>query len=143
MLASVGFSVAPVLEGRYEVCSGVFDNGTGRTVDFIAATDPVPFVVLGGAVLIGGCAVLGGLERLAKKLEMRSSGHSAECKKLGRFPMVDVHFGLRFSLKERAFGCTFHPKPVCVGLDGSTVPLAGAGSVEQFDYLPEGKDAEP
>ncbi len=112
------FSATPAIDGRYVIYAGVLDK-VGGTVDFIAATDPIPLILLGGAVLVAGCAVLSGLERLVTRMEAQSSGFIDECRVRGGFPVVTAEVGLRFNPFKGDFGCNIRPKMECKGIDGN------------------------
>jgi hypothetical protein len=116
------FSATSVVDERYVIYAGTLDKVDG-TVDFIAVTDPIPVILLGGAVLVAGCAALSGLERIATRKEARNSGFMEECRARGGSPVVTVEIGLRLNPFKRDFGCNIRTKMECRGLGGDTMSV--------------------
>ena len=116
------FSATSVVDERYVIYAGTLDKVDG-TVDFIAVTDPIPVILLGGAVLVAGCAALSGLERIAARNEARNLGFMEECRERGGFPVVTVEIGLRFNPFKHDFGCNIRTKMECRDLDGDAMSV--------------------
>lgn len=134
----VGFSGERVGDGPYEVYTGAVQSGE-RGADFIAITDPVPVIVIGLVAVVGGCAALAGLSVIMMKLEARTNGFRTACREAGGFVTgTTPHLGVRFSLREHAFGCVVVPgKPDCVGLEGKSIVTSVETDRLDFDVLDE------
>lgn len=105
---------------RYELSAGSVEN-RGRRVEFIAITDPLPFIAIGGLVLVGGCAALGGLAFGIEKIQAKTSGFNEKCRAEGGAPVVKPQFGLRFNPFKGEFGCTVKAQMECLHPDGALI----------------------
>jgi len=117
----VDFSATPILGGRYEVLSGLVNKGPVGEADFIAVTDPVPIVILGGGILAAACMAFTGFAYVLQKVESWSSGFADACRKSGGIPVATVEIGLSFSLRKRDIGCKVTPRLECKRLDGTVI----------------------
>jgi hypothetical protein len=105
---------------RYELSAGSVEN-RGRRVEFMAITDPLPPVAIGGLVLVGGCAALGGLSYGIEKIQAKTSGFNKKCWAEGGTPVVKPQFGLRFNPFKGEFGCTVKAQMECLHTDGGLI----------------------
>jgi hypothetical protein len=121
-------SVTYSIQGQYQIYSGIMDNGFGHRVEYFAIVDPLPVVVVGGAVLVAACAVLSGISFVMQKLEAKSSGFIEACRARGGYAIATPELGIEFSLKRRAFGCKIKPRLRCVGPNGETLATESGAS---------------
>ncbi len=125
-------SVTYAIQEQYQIHSGIIDNGFGRQAEYFAIVDPLPLVVIGGAVLVAACGALSGWSFVMQKLEAKSSGFTEACRARAGYPIATIELGMEFSLKRRAFGCKIKPRLRCVGLNGETLATE-TGAVERLD----------
>jgi hypothetical protein len=118
-LAAIGdYSHRQVLEGRYDIHAGSIASEHGHLVDIIAVADPVPVVVVGGAMVAAGCLLGGGISWVIEWAQSRMSQQAADCKAQGGYPKVQLQFKWSFSLRRHEFGCTAKPKFRCETVNG-------------------------
>ncbi len=114
------FRSVPALDDRYTTYSGVLTNPAGP-VEFVAMSDPLPFIVILGGVAVAGClAYLAGTV-LLKHLEAKYNELAEECRAQGGFPEVKVKSRLHVGL--RGFSCDPKAEVVCRDLAGN--PISG------------------
>ena len=135
------FQATPAIDGHYMIYSGVLANPTG-SVDFVAVADPLPFVVIAGAVAVGGCLAFLAGTVILKQLEARISGFVKKCREQGGIPEVKVRSRLRVRLGE--FSCNPEPELICRDLAGNPIASQfGALSDLEIAEAVEGSLVEP
>lgn len=112
------FQSASAIDDRYTIYSGVLTNPNG-SVDFVAVADPLPFVVIAGAVAVGGCLTFLAGTVILKHLEAKMSGFAKACREQGGIPEVKVRSRLRVRIGE--FSCNPEPELVCRDLAGNPI----------------------
>lgn len=112
------FRSVPALDGRYATYSGVLTSPAGAA-EFVAMSDPLPFIVILGGVAVAGClAYLSGTVVL-KHLEARLNGLAEKCRAQGGFPEVKVKSRLHVGL--HGFSCNPEAEVVCRDLAGKPI----------------------
>ncbi len=115
---------------RYMIHSGVLVNEKG-SVDFVAVADPLPFVVIAGAVAVGGCLAFLAGTVILKHLEAKISGFVKACREQGGTPEVKIRSGLRVGIGE--FSCNPEPELICRDLAGNPISSSRFGAVSDLE----------
>ena len=90
-LRLVSYRTTDALQGRYQIHSGAMLT-QNDSVDFVAVTDPIHFVVLEAAIATGVCLVLSGTAWLAEFVQAHLNSFAGDCKQRGGYLFVPRPF---------------------------------------------------
>ena len=90
-------STVSLVGGSWELSSGTFNDPDGNSIDFFAATDPVPAVVWIAGIAVVGCLLKVGIDALLLNCREQLSEDIKACANGGGRPTVTINTTYGFS----------------------------------------------